>query len=75
MPAKSSRQRKAAGVALAAKRGKVPMSKLKGPAKTMAKMSEKDLSDFAKNPNKTGINNIKTNHLILFFILPPVFHI
>jgi hypothetical protein len=48
MPAKSSKQRKAAGVALAAKRGKIPMSKLKGPAKAMAKMSEQDLRDFAK---------------------------
>ncbi len=47
MPAKSSRQRKAAGVALAAKRGKIPLSKLKGPAKAMAKMSEQDLRDFA----------------------------
>lgn len=48
MPAKSGRQRRAAGMALAAKRGKIPMSKLKGAAKSMSKMSEQDLSDFAK---------------------------
>lgn len=52
MPGKSSRQRKAAVIALAAKKGKIPMSKLKGSAKVMAKMSEQDLRDFAKKPKK-----------------------
>jgi len=52
VPAKSSRQMKAAGMALAAKRGKIPASKLKGAAKSMAKMSESDLRDFAKKPKK-----------------------
>ena len=49
MPAKSERQRKAAALALAAKRGKVPVSKLKGAAKQMYfSMNEKELRDFAK---------------------------
>ena len=49
MPAESEKQRKAAGVALAARRGEVPMSKLKGPAKQMAKsMTIKELRDFAR---------------------------
>ena len=52
MPAKSERQRKAMGVALAAKRGKMPKNKLKGPAKKMVKMSEEDLRDFAKKHKK-----------------------
>lgn len=52
MPAKSGRQRRAAGMALAARRGKIPMSKLKGAAKSMAKMSEQDLRDFAKKPKR-----------------------
>lgn len=52
MPAENERRRKAAGIALAAKRGKIPMSKLKGPAKAMAKMSEQDLRDFAKTPKR-----------------------
>ena len=44
-PAKSKVQQKAAGAALAAKRGKMPMSKLKGAAKDMAKsMTKKHLT-------------------------------
>lgn len=45
--AKSQAQQKAAGVALAVKRGDLPKSALKGASKDMAKMSEKDLEDFA----------------------------
>jgi hypothetical protein len=45
-------QQKAAGLALAAKRGEVDPSKLEGPAKEMMKMSEKDLEDFAKTKHK-----------------------
>ncbi|MFX0022199.1 MAG: DUF3008 family protein [Candidatus Hermodarchaeota archaeon] len=48
MPSVSGRQRRAAGMALAAKRSKIPIRKLKGAAKSMAKMSEQDLRDFAK---------------------------
>ncbi len=53
MPAKSKAQQKAAGTALAAKRGEQKVSDLKGPAKSMAKsMSEKQLEDFASTKRK-----------------------
>lgn len=49
MPAKSPEQQKAAGMALSAKRGKTPVSKLKGAAKQMYNnMNEKQLRDFAE---------------------------
>jgi hypothetical protein len=49
MPAKSEKQRKAAGAALAAKRGEMPKSKLKGSAKEMYEsMTEEQLEDYAK---------------------------
>lgn len=51
-PAKSKKQQKAAGMALAAKRGEMPMSKLKGAAKMMAKMPEPSLHEFASTPTK-----------------------
>jgi hypothetical protein len=48
MPAKSKAQQKAAGAALAAKRGDMPKSRLQGASKTMAKsMTEKELEDLA----------------------------
>jgi hypothetical protein len=48
MPAKSQAQQKAAGAALAAKRGEEPKSKLKGPSREMYEsMSEKQLDEFA----------------------------
>ena len=47
MPAKSSKQAKAARMALAAKRGKISPSKLKGAAKEMYNdMTESQLRDF-----------------------------
>jgi hypothetical protein len=46
--AESMVQATAARIALAAKRGKIPMSKLQGGSKDMVKMSEKDLEDFSK---------------------------
>lgn len=52
MPAKSKEQRRAAGMALAAKRGEIPKGKLKGAAKSMAKMDEKSLRHFAKKKGK-----------------------
>jgi hypothetical protein len=53
MPAKSEDQRRAAGAALAAKRGETPVSSLKGAAKQMYHgMSEKELRDFAKKEKK-----------------------
>ncbi len=48
MPAKSKVQQKAAGAALAAKRGKTPKSRLKGAAREMFEtMSEKELDEMA----------------------------
>ena len=48
MPAKSKAQQKAAGAALAAKRGEMPKSKLQGASKEMYEsMTESELEDFA----------------------------
>ena len=52
MPAKSKAQQKAAGAALSAKRGDTPKSELKGPAKSMVKMSKKQLEEFAGTKRK-----------------------
>jgi hypothetical protein len=53
MPAKSKAQQKAAGAALAAKRGDQKVSKLKGPAKSMYQsMSEKELDKMASTKRK-----------------------
>lgn len=49
MPAKTERQRKAAGAALSAKRGKQSKGKLKGASKQMySSMDEEELSKMAK---------------------------
>lgn len=49
MPAKSKDQQKAAGIALAAKRGEMKVSELKGPSKQMYEsMSERELEDMAE---------------------------
>jgi len=54
MPAKSKKQQMAAGAALSAKRGKRPMSSLKGASKSMAKsMSQTKLREFAKTKRKS----------------------
>ena len=53
MPAKSKAQQKAAGAALAAKRGEQPKSKLKGASKQMVEsMSEKQLDKLASTKRK-----------------------
>ena len=53
MPAKSAAQQKAAGLALAARRGEVPISRLKGAAKEMAQsMTEAQLEEFAATRRK-----------------------
>ncbi len=53
MPAKSKAQQKAAGAALAAKRGDAPKSALKGASREMeASMTEKQLEDFASTKRK-----------------------
>ncbi len=53
MPAKSKAQQKAAGAALAAKRGETKKSALKGASKEMvSSMTEKELRDLAATPRK-----------------------
>lgn len=53
MPAKSKAQQKAAGAALAAKRGDIKKSALKGASKDMEKsMSEKELKEMASTKRK-----------------------
>lgn len=53
MPAKSKAQQKAAGAALAAKRGDMKKSELKGASKEMEKsMSEKELEELASTRHK-----------------------
>lgn len=49
MPAESEAQRKAAGMALAAKRGEIALSRLTGAARQMFdSMTEVQLADFAR---------------------------
>jgi hypothetical protein len=53
MPAVSKQQQKAAGAALAAKRGEIPKSKLVGASKQMAQsMSEEELEKMASVKRK-----------------------
>jgi len=53
MPAKSAAQQKAAGAALAAKRGDMKKSKLKGASKSMEEsMSETELEEMASTKRK-----------------------
>lgn len=53
MPAKSKAQQKAAGAALAAKRGETSKSSLQGASKDMAKsMTERELEDLASTKRK-----------------------
>lgn len=52
MPAQSQHQQGAAGMALAAKRGKLPRKKLQGAAKSMMGMKEGSLRHFAATPTK-----------------------
>lgn len=53
MPAKSKSQQKAAGAALAAKRGETKKSDLKGPSRDMYEsMSEDQLEEFASTTRK-----------------------
>ncbi|TMJ39976.1 MAG: DUF3008 family protein [Alphaproteobacteria bacterium] len=53
MPAKSKAQQEAAGAALAAKRGKLKESELKGASRSMYEsMSEKQLEEFAETKRK-----------------------
>ncbi|MDH7800716.1 MULTISPECIES: DUF3008 family protein [unclassified Rhizobium] len=61
MPAKSKAQQKAAGAALAAKRGEIKKSSLQGASRNMKKsMTEKELEDFASTKRK-GLPERKSN--------------
>jgi hypothetical protein len=63
MPAKSQAQQKAAGAALAAKRGDIPKSKLKGASKSMEdSMSEKELDKMASTKRKGKPEHKATKH-------------
>lgn len=54
MPARSKAQQKAAGAALADRRGDAPRNSLKGASKQMEEsMSEKELEDLASTKRKT----------------------
>ena len=54
MPATSQAQQKAAGAALAAKRGETPVSKLKGASlKMYESMSERQLEEFAETKRES----------------------
>ncbi|EIM76251.1 hypothetical protein A33O_06300 [Nitratireductor aquibiodomus RA22] len=60
MPAKSRAQQKAAGAALAAKRGDMPKSQLQGASKEMYEtMCEAELEDLAETDRK-GLPERKT---------------
>jgi hypothetical protein len=61
MPATSKAQQKAAGAALAAKRGEMKKSELRGASKEMYdSMSEKQLEEFAETKRK-GLPEKKTD--------------
>ncbi|MGA9422889.1 MAG: DUF3008 family protein [Rhodanobacteraceae bacterium] len=58
MPAKSKAQQKAAGAALAAKRGDKKVGELKGASKSMYQsMSKEQLKDFAETKRKGKPNH------------------
>lgn len=52
MPAKTEKQRRAAALALAVKKGKVPKSRVGGSAKSMASMPTSKLKSYARKPKK-----------------------
>ncbi len=54
MPSMSKSQQQAAGLALSAKRGEIPVSRLKGAAKSMYdSMTIKELEEFAGTKSKS----------------------
>jgi hypothetical protein len=55
MPAKSSTQQRAAGMALAVKKGEIPLHKVQGPVRNMVKsMSTAQLKEFASHRKMRG---------------------
>jgi Protein of unknwon function (DUF3008) len=68
MPAKSKAQQKAAGAALAAKRGETPVNQLKGASKSMYEsMSEKQLDEFASTKRKANPSTCRKRHSNAYF--------
>jgi hypothetical protein len=60
MPAKSKAQQKAAGAALAAKRGEIKKSELKGASTGMVEsMTEKELEELASTKRKGKPEHVK----------------
>jgi hypothetical protein len=59
----SRKQQRAMAMALKAKQGEMPKSKLKGSSKEMFKMSEKDLEDFASTKHKGLPNEVKKSDI------------
>jgi len=63
MPAKSQAQQKAAGAALAAKRGEMPKSKLRGASKQMVEtMTEQELDEMASTRRKGKPARVSAKH-------------
>jgi len=52
MPAKIKKQQQASGADLAAKRGRIPVSKLRGAARQMHKMTASQLEEYAGTKRK-----------------------
>lgn len=62
MPAKSKSQQKAAGAALAAKRGDIKKSELKGASRSMYEsMDEEQLEEFASTKRKGKPDHVKSD--------------
>jgi hypothetical protein len=62
MPAKSKAQQKAAGAALAAKRGEQKVSNLKGASKSMYQsMTEEELEELASTTRKGKPEHVQTS--------------
>ncbi len=63
MPAKSKAQQRAAGAALAVKKGEKKKSELKGASRSMAdSMSKKQLEDFASTKRKGKPEHVADKH-------------
>lgn len=63
MPAKSKAQQKAAGAALAAKRGDISKGALKGASKSMEEsMSKKELEEMASTKRKGKPEHVSKAH-------------
>ena len=63
MPAKSKAQQKAAGAALAAKRGDMPKSRLQGASREMeSSMTEKELDEMASTKRKGKPAHVDKKH-------------